>query len=203
MVEDVEQSGRAGQRVETGSSVSKERIAALIKTHYVGLHLLVSRSTRDPAIAADILNDAIATALEHLREQRISQPEQIAGYIYQVALNHLRNHRRKMDERIDKRVDATALDNVAGSAQADEAVDDTELARQVRQVIGELPTARDRLIVKRFYLDEDDKDAICRDLGLSPLHFDKVVFRARQRMKALLEKRGFKATDFFPVLCAI
>ena len=74
------------------------------------------------------------------------------------------------------------------------------MAASVRSLIESLPTARDREIVKRFYLDEDEKDVICRDLGLSALHFDKVIFRARQRMKALLEARGFKRSDFFSVL---
>ena len=64
-------------------------------------------------------------------------------------------------------------------------------------VVESLPTPRDREIVRRFYLDEEEKEAICRDLGLSPLHFDKVIFRARQRMRKLLEERGFKKTDFF------
>jgi RNA polymerase sigma-70 factor (ECF subfamily) len=70
----------------------------------------------------------------------------------------------------------------------------------VRELIAELPTERDRLIVKRFYLDEEDKGVICDELGLSPLHFDKVIFRARQRMKDKLEIRGFKKSDFFILL---
>jgi hypothetical protein len=39
-------------------------------------------------------------------------------------------------------------------------------------------------------------------MGLSSLHFDKVIFRARQRMKTLLEARGFSKRDFFAVLLA-
>jgi RNA polymerase sigma-70 factor (ECF subfamily) len=63
-------------------------------------------------------------------------------------------------------------------------------------IMSEMPAERDRVVLTRFYLQEDDKDVICRDLGLSPLHFDKVIFRARKRMKELLESHGFKKTDF-------
>ena len=160
----------------------------------------ILKSTRNEAVAADLLNDAIATALEHLQADRIAQPEQIAGYVYQVAMNLLRNHRRKMDERSDNRVDSEALDSIAGESTDSVAL--ATIAQHVRQLIVELPTDRDRLIVRRFYLDEEEKDVICRELQLAPLHFDKVIFRARQRMKALLEKRGLKRHDFFLMLCA-
>jgi RNA polymerase sigma-70 factor, ECF subfamily len=39
-------------------------------------------------------------------------------------------------------------------------------------------------------------------LGLSALHFDRVIFRARRRIRALLEAKGFMKTDFFGVLLA-
>ncbi len=40
----------------------------------------------------------------------------------------------------------------------------------------------------RYYLAEEDKAAICADLGLSSLHFNRVLWRARQRFKKLLER---------------
>ena len=63
-----------------------------------------------------------------------------------------------------------------------------------------LPTVRDREIIKRFYLDEEDKAEICRSMGLSPLHFDRVMFRARQRVRVLLETKGFDKSDFLIAL---
>jgi len=191
------------QNLSSGEPVSRDRVDALIKEHYSGLLVLLLRSTRNTATAADIVNDAIATSLEHLRTGRIAQPEQIAGYIYQVALNHLRNRRRKMDERTDRRVDAETLESVASDQAAPDVLAESAIVDQVRRVIEELPTERDRLIVKRFYLDEEDKDRLCKELGISFLHFDKVIFRARQRMRALLQKHGFKRTDFFSILCVV
>ncbi len=48
-------------------------------------------------------------------------------------------------------------------------------------------TDRDRQILYRFYIAEEDKERICADLDLSSLHFNRVLFRARQRFKDLLE----------------
>ena len=47
---------------------------------------------------------------------------------------------------------------------------------------------RDREILFRFYLAEDDKERICRDLGLTAVHFNRVLFRARERFRELYRK---------------
>ena len=60
--------------------------------------------------------------------------------------------------------------------------------------------ARDREILVRLYLQEEEKDTICRDLGLEAEHFDKVLHRARGRLKELLEASGLQRSDFF-MLC--
>ena len=179
--------------------MNHDSVRELIESQYTGLAALLHRKLRDEQLARDTLNQAIVTALEHLHAGRIADGSLIAGYVFQVALNHIRNHRRKIDERADRRVDPEALDNVATEAD-DAAADRTKLAAEVRKVLEALPTARDREIVKRFYLDEEEKEPICRDLGLSPLHFDKVIFRARQRMRKLLEEGGFRKTDYLSML---
>jgi hypothetical protein len=42
----------------------------------------------------------------------------------------------------------------------------------------------------RFYLDGTDKQQLCRDLGLSPKHFDRVLMRARTRLRTIIERRA-------------
>jgi hypothetical protein len=52
--------------------------------------------------------------------------------------------------------------------------------------------------VRRFYLEEQDKHRICDEIGLTLGQFDKVVFRARRRVKSLLQAKGFSYGDFLP-----
>lgn len=59
----------------------------------------------------------------------------------------------------------------------------------MRTLIGELGTERDRQILFRFYVAEHEKATICADLDLDLVHFNKVLFRAKQRFRTLLEKR--------------
>lgn len=180
--------------------VQDELSDAFVKQHYAGLQLLLQRRIKDSAIAADMLNEAVATAITHLRVGRIAEPERLPGYVYRVALNLYRNYRREFDNRPELRASADDVQQLAGSDRDPGDSLDPSLLQQVRALILSLPTPRDREIVKRFYLDEEEKEAICQSLALAPLHFDKVIFRARQRMRSLLEAKGFLRSDFFSIL---
>jgi RNA polymerase sigma-70 factor (ECF subfamily) len=175
--------------------LDKDALEKLLQSQYHGLLSLLRRKIHDPQVAADLLNDAIVTSLVHLRNGRVADPNALAGYVFQVAMNLYRNHRRKHSEQTGKRASVDTIDAVAAPGTPANG-DELAISRQVRVIMAEMPTERDRVVLTRFYLQEDEKDVICRDLGLSPLHFDKVIFRARKRMKELLEAHGFQKTDF-------
>ena len=61
------------------------------------------------------------------------------------------------------------------------------------RVLAEMTTPRDRELLVRYYLRDEDKAAICRGLGLTEAHFNRVIFRARERFRALLETRYARA----------
>jgi RNA polymerase sigma-70 factor, ECF subfamily len=197
--------GAVGNEARTGGAapLSQADVAALIEQNYAGLRLLVCRRCRDPHVAADLLNEAVVTTWTKWQAGKIERPDQIAGYVLQVTMNLLRNRRRAVGERPEKRADAAKLQELASEGEpADEAME-REIAVQVKNVIREMPSQRDRSILVRFYLDEEDKETICRDMGLSPLQFDKILHRARGRLRKLLESGGFGRNEllsFFPFL---
>ena len=60
-------------------------------------------------------------------------------------------------------------------------------------MLDELPVQRDREILLRFYLNDEDKDSICAGLGVDSTHFNRVLFRAKERFRELVvvaERRG-------------
>ncbi len=175
--------------------MTREQVDQLLNSEYQGLLRLLRRKARDPQLAADLLNDAVVVTLKHLQSGRLSDPARLAGYVFEVAMNLLRNHWRKHSERSDKRAD---VDGLADAAEAEPV--ENEWGKRVRQLLLELPVERDRQLLKRFYLDEEDKEVICRELGVAPLHFDKIIFRAKRRMQSLLESQGLRKQDFFSVL---
>jgi hypothetical protein len=54
-----------------------------------------------------------------------------------------------------------------------------------------MPSSRDRELLRRFYLNDESRDRICQDLELTSEHFNRVIFRARNRFRELLERRGW------------
>lgn len=167
---------------------------AAVYRDYPGLRALILRRVRDPDVAADILQDAAVTTLEKLRTGAIAHPEKLGGYLYRVALNHLRNHHRKDRTTLSS---AEALDELAAPANDPEweNVGRPQWATAARRMLEAMPVARDREILVRFYLDDEDRETICRELGLSEEHFNRVIFRARNRFRELLEHRGFWKAD--------
>jgi RNA polymerase sigma-70 factor (ECF subfamily) len=172
---------------------------AAVYRDYPGLRALIIRRVRDPEVAADILQDAAVTTLEKLRRGEIAHPENVGGYLYRVALNHLRNHRRK---------DRTSLSSPDGLNDLPGTEDDPEWeqvgrpqwAAAARRMLGEMPGARDRDLLVRFYLNDEAKEKICRELCLSQEHFNRVIFRARNRFRELLEQRGFWKADLLTLV---
>jgi RNA polymerase sigma-70 factor (ECF subfamily) len=52
--------------------------------------------------------------------------------------------------------------------------------------LDELGTPRDREILTRVYLRDEDKTDVCAALDVDATHFNRVLFRARQRFRELL-----------------
>jgi len=173
----------------------------LVYRDFPGLRALILRRVGDPELAADILQDAAVTTLEKLRSGEIQQPEGVGGYLYRVALNHLRNYRRK------DRSALSSSDDLGELAGGDGEPEWADVGRQqwavtARRALEELPASRDRELLVRYYLEDEDKCSICAALGLSDEHFNRVIFRARNRFRAVLESHGFARADL-PALFAL
>ena len=154
-----------GAASRAGKHIDKAQIEALIAKEYVGLRLLIIRRTGDVQVAEDLLNDAVCTTWEKWQAGHIERPEQIAGYIFQVAMNLLRNHRRSIAERPEKRADAKVLEGLTQEEPTERQGVEDHIAAQVKHLLRNMGSQRDRTLLVRFYLDEEDRESICRDSG--------------------------------------
>jgi RNA polymerase sigma-70 factor (ECF subfamily) len=172
---------------------------AAVYRDYPGLRALIMRRVRDPEVAADILQDAAVTTLEKLRRGEIAHPENVGGFLYRVALNHLRNHRRKDRTGVSSAED---LDHLHGPDEDPDwdRVGRPQWAEAARRLLEEMPAARDREVLRRFYLNDEDKEQICAALNLSAEHFNRVIFRARNRFRELLEQKGLWKADLLAIV---
>lgn len=165
-------------------------LTATIAADYAGLIAHFTYRLRDRELAQDLINDAFVESLDQLAEQRIADPSRFSGYVYRVAFNLLRNHRRRMDNRSDVRVSAAWLEQLPAEAPLPEHCLDAHPKELIWRLVAELPVTRDRELIRRFYLCEQTKQEICRDLALAPAHFNKILFRARRRLGRRLSQLG-------------
>jgi RNA polymerase sigma-70 factor (ECF subfamily) len=175
-------------------------ISAAISADYASLISLFARKLGNLAQAEDLVSAAFLESLEKLAKQQIADTTRFSGFVYGVAFNLLRNHKRRIDNRADARAADFVLDSLPSeSASPDEQLSKLTLSSALRRTIQELPAARDRELVLRFYLYEETKEEICREMGLGSLHFDKVLFRARGRLRRIVERNGIYSGPDRPI----
>ena len=181
------------KRIGEGDRRAEEE---LVRRYQRGLIYLLKRRTRDPQLALDLTQETFRIAIEKLRQSPIEQIERVGAYLRGTALNLASADVRKYARR------ATTVDSNAVDAAADgvvgpfDQVSTDQVQRLVRKLLDELPVQRDREILVKTYLQDEDKSVICEALGVDSAHYNRVLFRAKQRFRELLttaaSQRGLK-----------
>jgi RNA polymerase sigma-70 factor (ECF subfamily) len=160
----------------------------LVARYRRGLVYLLSRLGALPELADDLAQETFRIVIERLRREGLADPAGLSSFLRGTARNLLIADRRKSARRRTWGDSGELAAAVAPTPSPLQSVLLDEEAGIVRKLIGELPTDRDRQLLLRFYVGEEEKERICADLGLDHLHFNRVLFRARQRFKELLER---------------
>jgi len=141
--------------------------------------------TRDPDLAKDLAQDVMESVLLAIRARRVQSVQALPAYVHACARNLVIANARKarrtvLDNSADVVVaDATPLDNY----------EKRELAALAQIVLAELPTDRDRGLIRGFYINGQSKQALMQIWQLDRDHFDKVLSRARLRMRELMHEK--------------
>jgi RNA polymerase sigma-70 factor (ECF subfamily) len=62
-----------------------------------------------------------------------------------------------------------------------------QMAEKIREILEEMPE-RDRRLLQEVFLEERDKDEVCRDLGVDRDYLRVLLHRAKQSFKSLYLK---------------
>lgn len=155
--------------------------------------------------AEDLTQETLQIVSERVRARTIDDPRKVFAFAASTARNLALNAARKM-LRQQTVVDSEQVDELAQNLEMEHSElsdsDDRHLAEAVAALLDELPTERDRRLLMRFYLDGVDKQQLCVELGLSPKHFDRVLMRARSRLRTIIERRA-PHLALFPRVSAI
>ncbi|NCP65721.1 MAG: sigma-70 family RNA polymerase sigma factor [Paraglaciecola sp.] len=205
-VEKVENSPQAlVQRIANGDKSAEKQ---LVSTYYRGLFFILNRQTSNPTLSEDLTQDTFILVIQKARLGEILNPAALNGFIRQVGINLLIAHFRKESRRATHSVDDIDIHIPDAELDISRALHSEKILAVVQQVISELPTDRDRDLLRRFFVYDKPKAQICEELCLSAEHFDRVLFRARQRLKQVIELKlstgsGSTPTDFSHLLTIV
>jgi RNA polymerase sigma-70 factor, ECF subfamily len=171
----------------TGKAIAPEELYGKYRR---GLVLMLQRLVGDRATAEDLSQEACRILTARLQSTGLEDPRNVVAFLHATARNlAIAEHRKRNRRRTDTAADA--IDQFEDLRfDPSDAAEREQYAVVVRKLLDELSQPRDRLVLIRFYLDEADKREICAELDLSEQHFNRVLFRAKQRFREILHRAG-------------
>jgi RNA polymerase sigma-70 factor (ECF subfamily) len=119
------------------------------------------------------------------REGGVRQPERFGAFVNSICNNVLLEYYRSSaknhpleDSHLEIPDKVLDLEGMLVSKQA---------AQRVREILDEMPE-RDRGLLRAIFLEEKEKDAVCREFGVDRDYLRVLVHRAKDRFRALYEK---------------
>ena len=174
------------KRIVAGDSAAEDEV---VRRYKRGITVIIDQIVRSHSATDDVFQETFKIVLEKLRRGDLRQPERLSGFVCSVARNaaidYIRRARQLQNR--EENCDAEHIPDPAPS-QLEEILKQ-EKAAVVRQIINELKIERDRDLVFRYYIAEEDKEKICVDLHMTRAQFNNVIYRAIARFKELYVRR--------------
>lgn len=169
--------------------------AELCRRYLAPVTRLLLSLCRDPSQADDCANDAMVTVLLKLRGEGIDHPHKLSSFVYQTARFTLIGQLRKQP----RTQLVEDMDTHETAEKTESSVVRDEQRDLVTSLIETLEVERDREVLVRSYLCGESKALVCDALTLTATHFDRVISRARGRLRRAIESEYDDAAEVFAV----
>lgn len=162
--------------------------AEFVEACSIHLLLMLRSCTQNPDIASDCCQKTLLITLNKIRAGSIRKPQSILAFLKRTASNVVITHHRTENRYKNLGEQISYLQGQVENPAIKE-IDSENIKCVLKKLLDQLTIPRDREILQRFYLNEEDKSSICWDFGIKPEHFDRVLYRAKQRVRVMLEKQ--------------
>jgi RNA polymerase sigma-70 factor (ECF subfamily) len=161
--------------------------------HFVGyftelLHLKLRSRLQSHHAIEDVRQETFARVLKVLRsEGSLRQPERLGAFVNTVCNNVLLEHYRSsarsqsIDQEGQPELPSKGIDIL-------DFVTAKQLKTKVHEILLELPP-RDRDLLKAVFIDERDRDEVCREFKVDREYLRVLLYRAKQEFKSEYVKR--------------
>lgn len=157
---------------------------------YFGRLLLIKlrHRLRSPQEVLDARQETLMRVLVSLRQKRtLEHPERLGAFVNAVCNNVMLEMSRASRRTVP-------LSETFESDGAPVAADDPETTlvtserqARVREVLDRLPE-RDRRLLRQVFLNEEDKDEVCREFGVDRGYLRVLLHRAKARFREVYER---------------
>ena len=147
------------------------------------IQLKLRSRLHSPQAIEDVRQETFARVFAALRsEGRIRQPERLGAFVNSLCNNVLLEYYRA-SQRDTSLEDEEDQDFPAKDVDIFGAVAAKQMGEKVREILEELPE-RDRRLLREIFIEERDKDEVCRDFGVDRDYLRVLLHRAKQSFKS-------------------
>ncbi len=185
------------ERLRAGDFRTQEHFGA-----YFSALIQVKLRSRLPSREAieDVRQETFTRFFLALREGKILHPERLGSFVNSTCNHVLQEHYRtnKRYSSLDDDEDDGAQNLPCPGVHLLTALVARETEEKVREILDQLPE-RDRRLLREVFLEERDKDEVCRDFGVDRDYLRVLLHRAKQSFKSLyLKNTGNDSPEFTP-----
>ncbi len=148
------------------------------------IRLFGLKRLRDPAAAADLVQDVLILVLDKLRAGEVREPEQIASFVFGAARQLVIDSKRNTGRRT-RLLDTFAQDLEPAEEAATHTLDTSRLALCLRRL-----AERERAVLVMTFYDDCPADELGARLGLSPGNVRVIRHRGIERLRDCVENHG-------------
>jgi RNA polymerase sigma-70 factor (ECF subfamily) len=155
------------------------------------LQIRLGSQFKDTNWVDDVRQETLFRVLRTVRANpsKIHRPESLGSYVLSVSRNIVLERFKSEGKYTSS--EEEALERADPSMDQEGDMITAERQVLVRRLLEEMP-GRDRLLLTEVFMEERDKDEICRTYAVDRGYLRVLVFRARQRFRDLMEKRIFE-----------
>jgi RNA polymerase sigma-70 factor, ECF subfamily len=172
------------RRLRDGDNATEDHFA-----EYFGelIRIKATVRLRSPQLADDIRQETLLRVLRSARKGTIEHPERLGAFVNTVCNNVMLEAFRR-DRRLSQMPDEA--DQISsGEASVEAELVQNQRKALVKRTLGEL-SPKDRELLKRIFLDEEDKDAVCQEFKVNRDYLRVLLHRARGRLRTAITGLG-------------
>lgn len=171
------------ERLRAGDFRTQEHFVAYFSEL---IQLKLRSRLRSPQAIEDVRQETFTRVFAALHGGKVRQPDRLGAFVNSMCNNVLLEHYRS-SSRDSSLEDEDQEDFPAISVDLLGALAAKQLGEKIREILEELPE-RDRRLLREVFLEERDKDAVCRDFGVDRDYLRVLLHRAKLSFKSLYLK---------------